>query len=69
VEPVFRAAGAHGYLSIAGDIGATVGEALWPLLHFQRAPVHLHGPPGIDSESTHRERTVVSEFPAVMRPP
>jgi hypothetical protein len=69
VEPVFRAAGAHGYLSIAGDIGATVGEALWPLLHFQRLPIHSHGPPGIDAESTDREKTVVSGFPAVMRPP
>lgn len=69
LEPVIRAAGVHSYVPISSDIGATVQEALGPLLDFQRVAVPSHGRLRLGSEPLIRGPTNLSGFPAAVRPP
>jgi hypothetical protein len=68
VEPKFRAAGVHSFLSTSGSLASLVEEALLPLLDAQRAHVHA------DQEVAEvpvaiRGPTNVRGSPAPMRPP
>jgi hypothetical protein len=69
IEPLFRAAGVHSYLSTSGNIGALVANALLPLLNMQRQPARSSRSASLVPQPAIRGPTSVRGSPATMRPP
>jgi hypothetical protein len=69
VEPMFRAAGVHSYLSASSNIAALVSGALNALLDSGPAPAPTNGVSEPQAQPAVMSQAIVRGSPATMRPP
>jgi hypothetical protein len=69
VEPMFRAAGVHTYLSASSDIASVVNGALGALMEIGNVPSHAHRIPDLESDPVAHSPNNARGSPAAARPP